>query len=100
MQEDTVKMTNTIPRLKYLGMAVEDSFMVQFIVNSLPFEYGAFQINYNTMKDKWGVNELIRKLIQEENRIKNFKIHYVNLVHGAGKTLKPKAKNFKKKGTY
>ena len=46
-----------------LGMKVEDSFLVQFIMNSLPPEYGPFQINYNTMKDKWDVNELASKLI-------------------------------------
>ena len=70
--------------------------MVQFILNSLPSEYGAFQINYNTMKDKWDVNELIGKLIQEENRLKNLSgRHSVNLVQEAGKALKPRAKNFK-----
>lgn len=86
MQEHTIEMTNTITRLKSLGMAVDDSFMVQFILNSLPSEYGAFQVNYNTIKYKWDVNELVGKLIQEENRLKNFKTHFVYLVHGAGKT--------------
>ncbi|XP_020228624.1 uncharacterized protein LOC109809660 [Cajanus cajan] len=98
MQEHTIEMTNIAARLKSLGMVVDDSFMVQFILNSLPSEYGAFQINYNTMKEKWDVNELIGKLIQEENRLKNSNGHSVNLVQGAGKVLKPKAKNFKKKG--
>ena len=39
-------------RLKSLGMEVDESFLVQFILNSLPSEYGSFQMNYNTMKDK------------------------------------------------
>ena len=56
-------MTNIAVRLKTLDMIVDDSFMVQFILNSLPSEYEAFQINYNTMKDKWDVNELSRMLI-------------------------------------
>ena len=65
----------------------------------MPFEYGAFQINYNTIKDKWDVNELTRKLIQEENRLKNVGSHIVNLtVQGANRALKPKFKKFKKKG--
>ncbi|KAJ1384422.1 Zinc finger, CCHC-type [Sesbania bispinosa] len=50
-------------RLKSLGMAVDENFLVQFILNSLPFEYGPFQMNYNTMKDKWnGVgNKVVKK---------------------------------------
>ena len=52
MQEYTIEMTNIVVRLKTLGMAVDDSFLVQFILNSLPFEYEAFQINCNTIKDK------------------------------------------------
>ena len=68
-------MTNIASRLKTLGMAVDDSFLVQFILNSLPSEYGAFQINYNTIKDKWDVNELTGKLIQKENRLKNMGSH-------------------------
>ena len=39
-------------------MKVDDTFLVQFILNLLTLEYGQFQINYNTIKDKWDVTEL------------------------------------------
>ncbi|XP_074556836.1 uncharacterized protein LOC141819121 [Curcuma longa] len=98
MQEHTIEMTNIVARLKSLGMAVDDSFLVQFILNSLPPQYSAFQINYNTIKEKWNVNELISKLIQEENRLKNLGSHSINLTtQGAIKAPKAKAKSFKKK---
>src|ERR1044072_6967156 len=58
MQGNTIVMTNIAARLKSLGMTVDDSFMVQFILNSLPSKYGAFSIKYNTMKDKLDMNEL------------------------------------------
>ena len=81
-------MTNIATRLKSLGLAVEDSFLVQFILNSLPPEYGPFQINYNTIKDKWDVNELAGRLVQEETRLKNQRNYIVNLVgQGAGKVI-------------
>ncbi|XP_051115686.1 uncharacterized protein LOC127240878 [Andrographis paniculata] len=57
IHEHVVEMTNLAARLKALGMTVDDNFMVQFILNSLPPEYGPFQMNYNTMKDKRNVNE-------------------------------------------
>ena len=40
---------------------------------------------------------MTRKLIQEENRLKNLEGHFVNLVQKVSKALKAKAKKFKKK---
>ena len=97
MQYHIIDMTNIATRLKSLGLAVEDSFLVQFILNSLPPEYGPFQINYNTIKDKWDVNELAGRLVQEETRLKNQRNYIVNLVgQGAEKRMKVKANKFKK----
>jgi len=52
MHEHVIEMTNIAARLKSLGITMDENFLVQFILNSLPFEYGPFQMNYNTMKDK------------------------------------------------
>ena len=81
-------------------MIADDSFLVQFILNSLHPEYGPFQINYNTIKDKWNISELSNMLVQEETRLKKQEGHSINLIgQGAGKGLKVKAKKFKKKST-
>ena len=80
MHEHVIEMTNIAARLKSLGMAVDDNFLVQFNLNSLSSEYGPFQMNYNTMKDKWNMHELHSMLVQEETRLKNrgnHSIHYV-----------------------
>ena len=71
MHEHVIEMTNIATRLKSLGMAVDEGFLMQLILNSLTFEYGLFQMNYNTMKDKWNVHELHSMLVQEETRLKN-----------------------------
>ena len=39
-------------------------------MNSSPPQYEPFQIHYNTMKDKWNVNELASVLKQEGTRLK------------------------------
>jgi hypothetical protein len=52
IQEHVLEMTNLAAQLKTLGMNVDEFFLVQFILNSLPPQYGPFQINYNIMKDK------------------------------------------------
>lgn len=64
-------MTNIASKLKSLGMNVDVNFLVPFIINCLPHRYDPFQMNYNTMKDKWNVHELQSMLVQEETRLKS-----------------------------
>jgi len=77
MHEHVIEMTNIVTRLKSLGMAVDEGFLMQFILNSLPSEYGPFQMNYNTMKDKWNMHELHNMVVQEETRLKNLGSHSI-----------------------
>ena len=90
-------MTNTAARLRSMGMELSESFLVQFIINSLPSEYGPFQINYNTIKDKWNVTELQSMLIQEEARLKKQGILSINLMGHQGAGKKPGKYNGKGK---
>ena len=69
IQEHAIEMTNLAAQLKTLGINLDEFFLVQFILNSLPPQYGPFQINYNTMKDKWNVNQLAIMLNQEVARL-------------------------------
>ena len=59
--------------------------------------YGPFQINYNSLKDNYNINELSSMLTQEEARLKKQEggNHTVNLVSSGA--LKVKPNNFKKK---
>ena len=93
MHKRVIDLTNVTTRLKSLGMEVEQNLLIQFIINSLPSEYGPFQMNYNTMKDKWNVHELHGMLIQEEVRLKNQWTHSINFVshQGVGKKGKKHA---------
>ena len=96
MHEHVTEMINIAARLKSLGMEVDDNFLVQFILNSLPSEYGPFQMNYNTMKDKWNVHELHSMLVQEETRLKNQGNHSINYVNHKGARKKVSKKHDKK----
>jgi len=58
MHEHLTEMKNIAARLKSMGLEVNESFLVQFIMNSLPPHYRPFQINYNTIKDEWNVTKL------------------------------------------
>ncbi|KAI3470069.1 hypothetical protein Pfo_026732 [Paulownia fortunei] len=95
MHEHITEMTNIAARLGSMGLKVSDNFLVQFIIDSLPPEYSPFQINYNTIKDKWNVSELQSMLIQEEARLKKQCIHSINLVNQSGAKKNPITKNGK-----
>ena len=61
-------------------------------MKSLSLKYGSFQINYNTIKDKWDVSELSSMFTQEESRLKKQGCHSINLMsQGDGKGLDLKA---------
>ena len=47
-----------------------DSFLVYYILNTLPQQYGPFKISSNTHKDKWSINEFFTMCVQEEGRLK------------------------------
>ncbi|XP_028053288.1 uncharacterized protein LOC114257709 [Camellia sinensis] len=52
VREHIMEMRNIAARLKSLEIEISESFLINFILNSLPMEYGAFQISYNTQKKK------------------------------------------------
>ncbi|RVX22568.1 hypothetical protein CK203_012513 [Vitis vinifera] len=66
IQQHILNMTEKAAKLKALGMSMDESFLVQFILNSLPSQFAPFKIHYNTKSDQWNLNELTSKRIQEE----------------------------------
>jgi len=46
-----------------------DSFLVHYILCTLPHQYALFKIYYNTHKDTWSINELLTMCVQEEERL-------------------------------
>ena len=95
IQEHVLEMTNLAAQLQTLGMNMDEFFLMQFILNSSPPQYGPFQINYNTMKDKWNLNQLANMLNQEEARLKQLEQHSVHLVsqRAQRKWRKPKKRH-------
>ena len=70
MHDHLLQMTSKAAKLTSLGFPVDDSFLVQFILNSLPQDvWGPFRLTYNIQSEKWYVNQLTSKLIEEANRM-------------------------------
>ena len=61
IQQHILNMTENAANLKALGMGTDESFLVQFVLNSLPSQFAPFKIHYNTNSDQWNLNELTSK---------------------------------------
>ncbi|KAG6397431.1 hypothetical protein SASPL_143598 [Salvia splendens] len=60
---------------------------------SLPHQFDHFKVSYNTVKDKWSLNELISHCVQEEERLKQSKTESAHLATSyRGKRGKDKGK--------
>jgi hypothetical protein len=75
-------------------LAIEDGFLIYLIFNSLPKEFETFEVNYNSMNDKWTLEKFIAMCVQKEERIKrnNGGVDSVNMAkhHQKRKNFPPK----------
>ena len=58
-----------VAQLKTLEVEMFESFLVYYILNTIPLAYAPFKISYNIHKDKWSINELMAICVQEEGRL-------------------------------
>jgi hypothetical protein len=51
MREHILKMSNMTSKLKTMDMGLKDEFLVHLVMSSLPKEFEAFEINYNSQPE-------------------------------------------------
>jgi hypothetical protein len=51
VREHILKMSNMTSKLKTTDMRLKDEFIVHLIMSSLPKEFEAFEINYNSQPE-------------------------------------------------
>jgi hypothetical protein len=57
--EHILKMSNMTSKLKLMNMGLKDEFIVHLVISSLPKEFEAYEINYNSQPKSWGIEKLI-----------------------------------------
>ncbi|XP_016510100.2 uncharacterized protein LOC107827472 [Nicotiana tabacum] len=98
VSEHIMEMKDIAAKLKSIEVDMSEPFLVHFILNSLPAEYGPFKISYNTHKDKWSIIELLTMCVAEEERLKHETPESVTMVtHGKRNAKKGKSVPMKKK---
>ena len=69
VREHIMQIRDIVAQLKLLEVDMSETFLVHYILNTLPQQYGPFKISYNTHKDKWSINELMTICVQEKRRL-------------------------------
>jgi len=64
-----MEMSNLASKLKALKLELGEDLLVHLVLISLLTHLGQFKVSYNTQKDKWSLNELISRCVQEEERL-------------------------------
>jgi hypothetical protein len=54
-------------KLKPMDMGLKNEFLVHLVMSSLPKEFEAFEIDYNSQPESWGIEKLIAICVQEES---------------------------------
>jgi hypothetical protein len=70
VRDHILRMSNVAAKLKPLDLAIKDGFLTYLIFNSLLKEFETFEVNYNSMNDKWTLKKFIAMCVQEEEMIK------------------------------
>ncbi|KAG8378577.1 hypothetical protein BUALT_Bualt07G0000100 [Buddleja alternifolia] len=65
VREHIMQMRDIAAQLKTLEVEMFETFLVHYILNTLPQQYGPFKISYNAHKNKWYINELMTMCVQE-----------------------------------
>jgi molybdopterin converting factor small subunit len=100
VRDHILRMSNVAARLKPLDFAIKDGFLIYLIFNSLPKEFETFEVNYNSMNDKWTLEKFIAMCVQEEEMIKrnNGGVGSVNMAkHHQKRKNFPPGRKIKKK---
>jgi hypothetical protein len=100
VRDHILRMSNIAARLKPLDLAIKDGFLIYLIYNSLLKEFETFEVNYNSMNDKWTLEKFIAMRVQEEERIKrnNGGVDSVNMYkHHQKRKIPPSRKKIKEK---
>ena len=66
VRDHIISMVDIEAQLKNLEVTISKSFLVQYIICTLPSHYSPFKISYNTHKEDWPISELMTLCVQED----------------------------------
>ena len=95
-----LRMVDLNTKLQALNVSIPDACIVHQALNTLPPDFGIIKTNYNSQDETWSVNDLIARVVAEEEKLKKEKGHLALYVSSSHKRKNKKSRNRTHKGTH
>ena len=100
VRDYVLRMVNLQTKLQALNVSILDACIVHQALNTLPPDFGIIKTNYNSQDETWSVNDLIARVVVEEEKLKKEKGHLALYVSSSHKRKNKKSRNRTHKGTH
>ncbi|CAN6372445.1 unnamed protein product [Urochloa humidicola] len=81
VREHILKLSNLHGKMAALDMKLPDDFLVHTFFRSLPPAFANLEITYNSLEEKWDIQKLIGRCVQDEDRMIAQNGGQINYVH-------------------
>ena len=100
VRDYVLRMVDLKTKLQALNVSIPDACIVHQALNTLPLDFGIIKTNYNSQDEIWSVNDLIARVVAEEEKLKKEKGHLALYVSSSHKWKNKKSRNRTHKGTH
>ena len=100
VRDYVLRMVDLKTKLQDLNVSIPDACIVHQALNTLPPDFGIIKTNYNSQDENWSVNDLIARVVAEEEKLKKEKGHLALYVSSSHKMKNKKSINRTHKGTH
>ena len=100
VRDYVLRMVNLQTKIQALNVSIPDACIVHQALNTLPPDFSIIKTNYNSQDETWSVNDLIARVVAEEEKLKKEKGHLALYVSSSHKRKTKKSRNHTHKGTH
>ena len=100
VRDYVLRMVDLKTKLQALNVSISDAYIVHQALNTLPPDFGIIKTNYNSQDETWSVNDLIARVVAEEEKLKKEKGNLALYVSSSHKRKNKKSRNRTHKGTH
>ncbi|GAV70702.1 UBN2 domain-containing protein [Cephalotus follicularis] len=92
-----IHMVDYQTKLKALKVDLPDTCIVHQALNTIPHEFSSIKTNYNSQDESWSINDLISRVVAEEEKLKKEKCQVALYVAGSNSHKGKKSKTYTNK---
>ena len=100
VRDYVLRMVDLQTKLQALNVSIPDACIVHQALNTLPPDFRIIKTNYNSQDETWSINDLIARVVAEEEKLKKEKGYMALYVSSSHKRKNKKSRNRTHKGIH